>query len=272
MKRNENILPEKKSNHSELFITELLRSDGFLILNKRCIQIFGLKPAIILSNYIDKYIYFKTNSPENNGWFFLTHDTIQDQLQIGERTIINAKNLFKELGIIKTKIAGLPAKEWLQIDFEAFIEIYANNEENSPCKNDGTIPCKNEGVLRRTNIKENKLNKSSLSRARGNSKFIIPTLEEVREYCTQRKNNIDPEAFIDFYTSKGWKIGNTPMKDWKAAVRTWEKKEKFYTSNNNLNTLSKYRKPSNGNCQVNPSKKDYDTSTIKILNTKNQSL
>lgn len=56
------------------------------------------------------------------------------------------------------------------------------------------------------------------------ARFIKPTLEEVSEYCRQRKNNVDPGAFIDFYNSNGWKVGRNPMKDWKAAVRTWEKR------------------------------------------------
>lgn len=55
--------------------------------------------------------------------------------------------------------------------------------------------------------------------------FVKPTLEEVKAYCLERKNGVDPEAFMDFYSSKGWKVGKEPMKDWKAAVRTWEKRE-----------------------------------------------
>ena len=54
-------------------------------------------------------------------------------------------------------------------------------------------------------------------------RFKAPTLDEVKAYCQERKNKIDPERFIDYYTAKGWKIGKQPMKDWKAAVRTWEK-------------------------------------------------
>jgi len=55
-------------------------------------------------------------------------------------------------------------------------------------------------------------------------RFKKPTLEEVREYCLERGNGINPEAFLDFYESKGWMIGKNPMKDWRAAVRTWEQK------------------------------------------------
>ena len=57
-------------------------------------------------------------------------------------------------------------------------------------------------------------------------RFRKPTLEEVSAYCKERKNNVNPQRFIDFYTSKGWKVGKEPMKDWKACVRTWEQDEK----------------------------------------------
>jgi len=55
------------------------------------------------------------------------------------------------------------------------------------------------------------------------SRFIPPTIDEVRIYCQERGNNIDPEQFVAFYESKGWMIGKNKMKDWKAAVITWEK-------------------------------------------------
>ena len=55
--------------------------------------------------------------------------------------------------------------------------------------------------------------------------FKKPKLDEVKDYCILRKNSIDAEAFMDFYESKDWKIGKNKMKDWKAAVRTWERRE-----------------------------------------------
>ncbi|RJE88597.1 hypothetical protein D3P07_11420 [Paenibacillus sp. 1011MAR3C5] len=57
------------------------------------------------------------------------------------------------------------------------------------------------------------------------SKFIPPTLEEVTAYCEERQNSVDPQKWIDHYTSNGWMVGRTKMKDWKAAVRTWERSE-----------------------------------------------
>lgn len=55
-------------------------------------------------------------------------------------------------------------------------------------------------------------------------RFTPPTVDEVRAYCRERGNNVDAEKFVDFYTAKGWKVGKNPMKDWKAAVRTWERR------------------------------------------------
>lgn len=56
--------------------------------------------------------------------------------------------------------------------------------------------------------------------------FAPPSVEEVRAYCLERKNGIDPQAFVDFYASKGWMVGKNAMKDWRAAVRTWEAKRR----------------------------------------------
>lgn len=56
-------------------------------------------------------------------------------------------------------------------------------------------------------------------------RFSPPTIEEVEAYCKERDNGVDPQAFVDFYTAKGWKVGKDPMKDWQAAVRTWERRE-----------------------------------------------
>ena len=57
-------------------------------------------------------------------------------------------------------------------------------------------------------------------------RFSPPTVDEVREYCQERNNGIDAAAFVDFYVARGWMIGKTHMKDWKAAVRTWENRRK----------------------------------------------
>lgn len=68
------------------------------------------------------------------------------------------------------------------------------------------------------NIKKETNNINIISKER----FKKPTLEEVQAYCSERNNNINAEKFINYYESKGWKVGNSPMKNWKACIRTWE--------------------------------------------------
>ena len=65
--------------------------------------------------------------------------------------------------------------------------------------------------------------------------FIQPSIYDIAEYCTERKNNVDAHKWLDYYISNGWMVGRNKMKDWKAAVRTWEK-----------NNFSTYSKPSSG--------------------------
>lgn len=55
------------------------------------------------------------------------------------------------------------------------------------------------------------------------TRFIPPSLDEVRAYCAERKNKVDPERWHSYYTANGWRVGKNPMKDWRAAVRTWER-------------------------------------------------
>lgn len=61
---------------------------------------------------------------------------------------------------------------------------------------------------------------------KGAVRFQRPSLDDIRAYCISRGNDVDPEQFFNFYESKGWMVGKSPMKDWHAAIRTWEKREK----------------------------------------------
>ena len=71
-------------------------------------------------------------------------------------------------------------------------------------------------------------------------RFIPPTVEQVEEYCLERGNAVDPQRFVDYYQSNGWKVGKNPMKDWKAAVRTWEQNSK---GNHKPQTVTKSSNP-----------------------------
>lgn len=56
-------------------------------------------------------------------------------------------------------------------------------------------------------------------------RFTPPTVSEVKAYCVERKNSIDPQVFVDFYEANGWMRGKSKIKDWKACVRTWEQRQ-----------------------------------------------
>ena len=71
-----------------------------------------------------------------------------------------------------------------------------------------------------------KYNKGESVREEKAERFVPPDVNQVQEYCDNRNNGIDAQAFVDFYTSKGWMVGKNKMKDWKAAVRTWERNSK----------------------------------------------
>ena len=74
-------------------------------------------------------------------------------------------------------------------------------------------------------LKELKNNKVDAPKS-GAKRFTPPSVDEVKQYCSERGNNVDAQAFVDFYQSKGWVVGKEKMKDWKAAVRTWERRER----------------------------------------------
>lgn len=77
------------------------------------------------------------------------------------------------------------------------------------------------------NQKELNLNESETREKKADTpprapRFTPPSVEEVAAYCRERQNHVDVQRFVDFYASNGWKVGKNPMRDWKAAVRTWE--------------------------------------------------
>lgn len=111
----------------------------------------------------------------------------------------------------------------------------SKQEEANQADNDNEYD--NDNDFKKENIK-----RKSTTQAKA---FVKPTVEEVKAYCVERKNNVNPDKFIDFYESKGWLIGKNPMKDWKACVRTWEK-----------GSTSPPNKPSS--VYVNPSQKEFD--------------
>ena len=99
-------------------------------------------------------------------------------------------------------------------------------------KNDNIISCLNE------ELKEDiPPLYSPQGETKKTSKFVKPTIEEIEAYCQQKGYKLDAEYFFNFYESKGWKVGNTPMKSWKSAIVTWTKRN----NNNYGNSRPNYQ-------------------------------
>lgn len=75
------------------------------------------------------------------------------------------------------------------------------------------------------------IGKNSIDNNKETTSFKKPTIEEIKNYCIERKNNINPNNFYDFYESKNWFVGKNKMKDWKACLRTWEQRQQKSNSN-----------------------------------------
>lgn len=110
------------------------------------------------------------------------------------------------------KLGGRPKKE-------TPIKPQENPKETpiKPQENPNRTPNVNVDVNVNENIKESEEKKP---------RFYPPTLEELKKYIADNKYNVDPERFIDYYTANGWTVGKNRMKDWKAAVRNWDRSQK----------------------------------------------
>ena len=96
-------------------------------------------------------------------------------------------------------------------------------------KKDEADEQKVQGSIHIYNNKDNNINNnidSVPTTKKTNTKFIPPTVEEVKAYCKERKNHIDPERFVAYYETNDWHVGRNKMKNWKSAIRLWETNDK----------------------------------------------
>lgn len=102
-------------------------------------------------------------------------------------------------------------------------ETKENQTEPNETKENQTKANESLNVNDKDNIKENSLKGVKEKRER----FSPPSVDEVAAYCKERENSVNAQTFVDFYAAKGWKVGQNPMKDWKACVRTWEQRDNY---------------------------------------------
>lgn len=111
-----------------------------------------------------------------------------------------------------------------QGNLEDSLEIPQGNLDKGNNKNKDKNKDK---VKNKVKVKDKNKYYSGDEKSATSSRFTPPTVDEVRAYCMERGNDVDPERFYDFYASKGWRVGQNPMKDWRAAVRTWERRDDY---------------------------------------------
>lgn len=116
-----------------------------------------------------------------------------------------------------------PFEKWRLLPDGERERLLSDDSERYP--NSTTISTSNSTTIS-TSISNSTDNKESMAdKPPTRHRFSPPSVEDVREYCKENGYDVDAERFVDYYTSNGWKVGKNHMKDWKAAVRSWNRKE-----------------------------------------------
>ena len=189
----------------------LLSSSSYLIVNKFLAKKIGLKEAVLLADLISKEQYFIDNKMIKDGWFFNTSKNIESDTTLSRhKQSLAIKRLIKE-GFINAKLMGVPATLHFKIIDNKILNFLKTSIKE----------------INKLDVKEFKTNKNKeiiINNNISTKKIVKPLINDIREYCLERNNNIDPEQFFDFYESKDWKIGKEKMKSWKSCIITWEKR------------------------------------------------
>lgn len=204
-------------------------SDELLIINKATIErLFQEENKDTLVLYM---FYYKTAKWQNHNPIKATDDYTMKCLNWGDHKLKNIKKRLKEMELIEVEKRFNEKKQvngwYIRINY------YNSSSAISRSAISPLVAEQHHKILLDNNIlnTNNNNNKKEIYKEKS---FTKPTLDEVREYCLERNNNIDPETFIDFYESKGWSIGKSKMKDWRAAIRNWEHKSKPQKSKQQL--------------------------------------
>jgi len=175
------------------------------------------------------------------GMIFLTENIpytpkmLADELDFEESTITLALKALEELGMIQTD-GFLAITSWeehqnvegldkIREQTRERVAKYRANQKQLMCNVTSNATVTQGNATEREEEREKEIDSLKENGKEKSKRFTPPTLEEVTAYCFERGNNVDPQRFIDYYTSNGWMVGRNKMKDWKATVRNWEKKD-----------------------------------------------
>ena len=149
------------------------------------------------------------------GSFVSSIGKLSSETGLTEREIRTAISHLKTTGEVTSKTTNR---------FTVFTVVKYDLYQTNDKQNVSQEPVKRQpNDILTTTIEEKKEGKNK--RINNTGRFEPPDVEMVRAYCQERGNKVDPQAFVDFYESKGWMVGKNKMKNWKAAVRTWEKED-----------------------------------------------
>lgn len=203
-------------------------------------EIVGEKSAAILE-YISYWCAQSNEEHDGRKWIFQSLKNFKEHFpNMSESTIRRCIKKLADEGLIVignyNRIPFDKTKWYASVDEQ--IDVFKMNKSKWSKWTDGCVQneqfrsVQNEHIRSVQNEQTNTTKEITIKRTKeielknDSTRFKPPTVDEVKAYCLERKNGIDPDRFVDYYTATGWMRGKTKMKDWKAAVRTWERKEK----------------------------------------------
>ena len=197
----------------------LLSSSAFLIVNKKLAKQVGLKGAVLLADLISKEEYFIANGM-TDGWFFNTAKNIEDDTCLTSHQQRKAIKSLKELGIIETKVVGIPAKQHFKIIENKLLSYF-----NTSCEESAKLVVKKTQTINKNNNNNN--NNNNISNRRDKFVFEVLTFDYEESILN---------GFIDYWTEPN--KSNTKMKY--ELNKTWETKRRLKTW---ANDQKKWDKP-----------------------------
>lgn len=182
-----------------------MKDSNYIVIIGWMLSALGLSGNDLLAYAL---IYSHSQDGEGAYWGSLSHTA--DRLNISRRAAVDVLNRLVERGHIKKSTADIDGIQ--------------------RCMYRAVVPDEATPPRRRKNEAQSQPQQQPKKVAR----FVPPTVEEVQAYCAERGNKVDAQRFVDFYTANGWHQGRgKPIKDWRAAVRTWERDDNYNHNNHN---------------------------------------
>ena len=214
-------------------------------------DIFDDEKVLLIESLPDAYaiitVWFKllclAGKQNNSGVFMMGRVAYTDKMlatifRMKESTVTMALQTFEQFGMVEIIDGVITIPNWNK---HQTLDAYEKKKERDrlyqaerranqralieQSSDNKTTQSSDVAFSEEDKEKDKEEDKDVSSKQAKRKRFTPPTLDEVTAYCEERKNGINAQKFIDYYTANGWKVGRTKMQDWQAAVRTWERNE-----------------------------------------------